>query len=161
VYIADVDIVELTTWSQWNSIILNQTAKESKALNHKDLMFTIWNAIAAHSCQNFFIDFQLLYRYKVYFHSWYWYWMLDLLTYLFTVLRPAQEFFHWYGDVAIVGEGLQNFGLGSVLRASEQGGIFIVLHLPWYRTSVFLVSSKGPPHSVASCDTRGGVEDLF
>jgi hypothetical protein len=29
-----------------------------------------------------------------------------------------------YGDVTIAGEGLQNFGLCSVLRALEQGGIF-------------------------------------
>jgi hypothetical protein len=35
---------------------------------------------------------------------------------IFTVLRPA-------------GEGLQNFGLCSALRAFEQGGIFIVPHL--------------------------------
>jgi hypothetical protein len=55
-------------------------------------MSTIWNAIAAHSCPNFFMDFQLLYRYQVYFYSWYCYWMLDLLTYLFTVLRPIKNF---------------------------------------------------------------------
>jgi hypothetical protein len=29
------------------------------------------------------------------------------------------------------------------------------------RTSVFSVISEGPPHSVASCNTQGGVEDLF
>jgi hypothetical protein len=47
------------------------------------------------------------------------------------------------------------------LRAFEQGGIFIVPHLLWYGTSVFLVSSEGPPHSVASYDTHGDAEDLF
>jgi hypothetical protein len=31
-----------------------------------------------------------------------------------------------YGDVTIAGEGLQNLGLCSALRAFEQGGIFIV-----------------------------------
>jgi hypothetical protein len=36
--------------------------------------------------------------------------------------------FH-YGDVNITGEGLKNLGLRSALRAFEQGGIFIVLHL--------------------------------
>jgi hypothetical protein len=36
-----------------------------------------------------------------------------------------------------------------------------VLHLLWYETSVFPVSSEGPPHSVASYDTQGDVEDLF
>jgi hypothetical protein len=34
-----------------------------------------------------------------------------------------------YGDVIIAGEGLQNFGLCSALRAFDQGGIFIVRHL--------------------------------
>jgi hypothetical protein len=34
-----------------------------------------------------------------------------------------------YGDVTIAGEGLQNLGLRSALRAFEQGGIFIVPHL--------------------------------
>jgi hypothetical protein len=37
--------------------------------------------------------------------------------------------FHLYGDVTIAGEGLQNFGLCSALRAFEQGGISIVPHL--------------------------------
>jgi hypothetical protein len=36
--------------------------------------------------------------------------------------------FH-YGDVTITGEGLQNLGLCSAIRALEQGGIFIVTHL--------------------------------
>jgi hypothetical protein len=87
---------------------------------------------------------------------------------LFTVLRPAQEFFTYmetspflYGDVTIAGEGLQHLGLCSGLRAFEQGGIFIVQHLLWYGTSVFPVSSEGPPHLVASYDTRGDVADLF
>jgi hypothetical protein len=33
------------------------------------------------------------------------------------------------GDVTIAGEGLQNLGLCSALRAFEQGEIFIVPHL--------------------------------
>jgi hypothetical protein len=36
---------------------------------------------------------------------------------------------HLYGEVTIAGEGLQNLGLCSVLRAYEQGGIFIMPHL--------------------------------
>jgi hypothetical protein len=32
-------------------------------------------------------------------------------------------------SLTIAGEGLQNFDLCSALRAFEQGGIFIVLHL--------------------------------
>jgi hypothetical protein len=68
---------------------------------------------------------------------------------------------HLYGDITIASVGLQNFGLCLALRAFEQGGIFIVPHLLWYGTSVFPVSSKGPPHLVASYDTQGDVEDLF
>ena len=81
-----------------------------------------------------------------------------LIIYGFTSLS---RIFHLYGDVTIAGEGLQNLGLCSALRAFEQGGIFIVPHLLWHGTSVFPVSSEGPPHLVASYDTRGDVEDLF
>jgi hypothetical protein len=42
-------------------------------------------------------------------------------------IRPAQESFN--GDVIIAGEGLQNLGLCSALRAFEQEGIFTVPHL--------------------------------
>jgi hypothetical protein len=48
-----------------------------------------------------------------------------LIDWLFTVLRPSR-IFHLYGDVTIAGEGLQNLGLCSALRAFEQEGIFIV-----------------------------------
>jgi hypothetical protein len=61
--------------------------------------------------------------------------------------------FHSYGNVDIAGEGLQNLGLCSALRAFEQGAIFIVPHLLWHGTSVFPVSSEGPPHSIYSYDT--------
>jgi hypothetical protein len=37
--------------------------------------------------------------------------------------------FHLYGDITIVGEGLQILGLCMVLGAFEQVGIFIVPHL--------------------------------
>jgi hypothetical protein len=69
--------------------------------------------------------------------------------------------FHLYGDVTIAGDGLQNLGLCLVLRAFEQGGIFIVPHLLWHGTSVFPILSEGPPHLVAFYDTRGDVEDIF
>jgi hypothetical protein len=75
---------------------------------------------------------------------------------LFTVLRPAQEFLTY-----MFNSGLQNLGLCSALRAFEQGGIVIVPHLLWHVTSVFPVSSEWPPHWVAFYDTRRGVEDLF
>ena len=81
-----------------------------------------------------------------------------LIIYGFT---SRSRIFHLYGDVATAGEGLQNLGLCSALRAFEQGGIFIVPHLLWHGTSVFPVSSEWPPHSVASYDTQGDVEDLF
>jgi hypothetical protein len=45
-------------------------------------------------------------------------WLID---WLFIVLRPAQELF-LYGDVTVTGEGLQNLGLRSALRAFEQEG---------------------------------------
>jgi hypothetical protein len=69
--------------------------------------------------------------------------------------------FHLYGDVTIASGGLQNLGLCSALRAFEQGGIIIVPHLLWHGTSVFPVSSKGSPHSVASYDTDEDVDYLF
>jgi hypothetical protein len=43
-------------------------------------------------------------------------------------LHPARESFT-HGNFTIAGEGLQNLGLRLVLRAFEQGGVFIVSHL--------------------------------
>jgi hypothetical protein len=68
-----------------------------------------------------------------------------LIIYGFT--SPSR--FHLHEDVTITGEGLQKLGLCSALWTFEQGGIFIVSHLPWHGASVFPVSSEGPPHSVA------------
>jgi hypothetical protein len=97
--------------------------------------------------------------------------MQRLIDWLYTVLRPPQEFFlliwrhyqyRWRaGDITNTGEGLQNLGLCTALRAFEQGGIFIKPHLLRHGGSVFPVSSEGPPHSVASYDTQGDAEDLF
>jgi hypothetical protein len=85
--------------------------------------------------------------------------MIDwLIIYGFT---SRSRIFHLYGDVTNAGEELQNLGLCLVLRAFEQGGIFIVPHMLRHGTSVYPVSSEGPPHLVASYDTRGDVEDLF
>jgi hypothetical protein len=69
--------------------------------------------------------------------------------------------FHLYGDVTIASEGLQNLGLFSALRAFDQGGIFIVPHLLWPGVSFFPVSSKGPPHLIATYDSQGNAEELF
>jgi hypothetical protein len=53
-----------------------------------------------------------------------------LIDYLqFYVPLCGSRIFHLYGDVTIAGEGLQNLGLCSALRAFEQGEIFIVPHL--------------------------------
>jgi hypothetical protein len=85
--------------------------------------------------------------------------MIDwLIIYGFT---SCSRIFHLYGDFTIAGEGLQNLGLCSALKAFEQGGIFIVPHLLWHGTSVFPVSSERPPHLVAFYDTQRDVEDLF
>jgi hypothetical protein len=84
-------------------------------------------------------------------HDW-------LIIYSFT---SRSRIFHLYGDVTIAGEGLRNLGLCTALRTFEEGGIFIVPHMLWHVTSVFPVLSEGPPHSVASYDTHGDVEDLF
>jgi hypothetical protein len=55
--------------------------------------------------------------------------------------KSRSRIFHLYGD----GEGLKNVGICLVLRAFEQGGIFIVPHLLRHGTSVFPISSEGPP----------------
>jgi hypothetical protein len=53
--------------------------------------------------------------------------LIDLLIiYGFT---SRSRIFHSYGDVTIAGEGRQNLGLCSALRAFEQGEIFILPHL--------------------------------
>jgi hypothetical protein len=83
-------------------------------------------------------------------------WLIDYLFF-----TSCSRMFHLHGDVTNAGEGLQNLGLCSALRAFEHWGTFIVPHLLWHVASVFPVSSEGPPHSVASYGTQGGVENLF
>jgi hypothetical protein len=83
-------------------------------------------------------------------------WLIDYLSF-----TSHSRIFHLYGDVTITGEGLHHKGLCSALRVFKRGDIFIVPHLLWHGTSVFLVSSEGPPYSVASYDTQGDVENLF
>jgi hypothetical protein len=48
---------------------------------------------------------------------------------LFLSFPSRSRIFHSYEDITTAGEGLQNLGLCSALRASEQGGIFIMPHL--------------------------------
>jgi hypothetical protein len=69
--------------------------------------------------------------------------MIDWLNiYCFT---SRSRIFHLYEDVTIAGEGLQNLGLCSALRAFEQRGIFIVPHLLWHDTSVFRCHPRTAP----------------
>jgi hypothetical protein len=49
-----------------------------------------------------------------------------LIDYLLFHVTLKNFSFHLYGDVTITGEGLQNLGLCSTLRAIEQEGIFFV-----------------------------------
>ena len=84
---------------------------------------------------------------------------VGLIDYLLFYVPP--RIFHSYGDVTNAGEGLQNLGLCSALRAFEQGGIFFVPHLLWHGASVFPVSSEWPPHLVAFYDTQWDAGDIF
>jgi hypothetical protein len=88
-------------------------------------------------------------------------WLIDWLIDILLLNTSRSRIFHLYGDVTIASERLQNLDLCSALKAFEQGGIFIVPHLLWHETSFFPVSSEGPPHLVASCDTQGDVADLL
>jgi hypothetical protein len=81
------------------------------------------------------------------------------LNYCFT---SRSRIFHLYGDITIAGEGLQNLGLCSALRAFEQGWIFIVPHLLWHGASVFRSHPKDHPIQSPLTTHKGGcVEDLF
>jgi hypothetical protein len=51
-----------------------------------------------------------------------------------------EQFFSYLAAVTITGDRAANFGLCSVLRAFEQGGIFIVPHQLRHRNSVYTVS---------------------
>jgi hypothetical protein len=48
----------------------------------------------------------------------------SMFDWLYTVLRPAQEYFTYMET-----SGLQNLDLCLALRAFKQGGIFVVPHL--------------------------------
>jgi hypothetical protein len=62
---------------------------------------------------------------------------IDRLICCFT---SRSRIFHLYGDVTITGEGLQNLGLCSALKAFKKRGIFIVPHLLRHGASIFPVS---------------------
>jgi hypothetical protein len=93
-------------------------------------------------------------NYKNHLRSNYYDWLIDYLPFYVPLKNISLIWGHhhcWWC------QGLQNLGLCSAPRAFEQGGIFIVPHLLWHGTSVFPVSSEGPPNSVASYDTHGDV----
>jgi hypothetical protein len=46
------------------------------------------------------------------------------------LITSRSRIFHLYADVTITGEGLQNFGLCSALKAFEQEGIFYINYRP-------------------------------
>jgi hypothetical protein len=54
---------------------------------------------------------------------------VSIMIYYLLFYVPLKTISLIYGDVTISGEGLQNLGLCSALRAFEQGGNFIVPHL--------------------------------
>jgi hypothetical protein len=82
-------------------------------------------------------------------------WLIDWLFYVplknFSLIRRGQHY-RWRAA---------KFRLISALRAIEQRRIIIMPHLLWLRASGFPVLSKGLPHSIASYNTQGDVEDLF
>jgi hypothetical protein len=75
----------------------------------------------------------------------YYIWMIDYVRFYV----PLKNF-----SLTIVGEGLQNVGLCSALRAFEQGGIFDRATPTVTRDLVFSSLIRRTAHSVASYDTR-------
>jgi hypothetical protein len=71
--------------------------------------------------------------------------------FLFTVLRPAQEFFLYMETSS----GLQNLGVWSALRAFVKGNVFIVSHLLGHGPSIFPVSDH-PISQFKTCMGFGG-----
>jgi hypothetical protein len=80
-----------------------------------------------------------------------------LVNYCFT---SCSRIFHLYGNVTITGEGLQNLGMLDAQGLWE--GVDLYRATPTVtHTSVFLVSSEGPPHLISSYDLQWDVEDLY
>jgi hypothetical protein len=110
----------------------------------------------------------------------------SLIDWLFTVLRPTQEYFTYMETSPLLVKGCEI--LAYARRSgplNRDSGIFIVPHLLWYGASVFfglirrtaqfsrlLRHTRGcggsiltriltGPHSVASYDMQRSAEDLF
>jgi hypothetical protein len=96
-----------------------------------------------------------------------------LIDWLFTVLRPAQEFFTYIGDVTIAGEGLQNLGLCSLSRKGSlsfhtccnTGPRFFRSHPKDRPIKSPLTTRMGIRRTYSNLDphgiTQGDVDDLF
>jgi hypothetical protein len=72
------------------------------------------------------------------------------------VYSHMSNFFSYLVAVTIVGDRSANLGLCSALRAFEQGRIFIMPHLLWHGTSVYMVSSERPTHM-----SHSGIRTLY
>jgi hypothetical protein len=74
------------------------------------------------------------------------------------------KIFQSYGNVTIAGEGLQNLGLCSAIKAFEQEEIFIMPHQLRHGVLVSPSHSKDRPYLIASYVsnvTQGDAEDLL
>jgi hypothetical protein len=78
---------------------------------------------------------------------------MRLVGYCFT---SRSRIFHLYGDVTIVGEGLQNVCLCSALRALEQGGILAVTRDLGFSGLIRLTTCMGMWRTYSNPDPHGG-----
>jgi hypothetical protein len=69
----------------------------------------------------------------------------EMIHWLFSILRPAWEFWTQMETLNIPGKGLQNLGIYSALRAFGQEEIYIVPHLLWHGASVSQSHPKDRP----------------
>jgi hypothetical protein len=83
-------------------------------------------------------------------------WMVDVLLFYVSL----KDFSHICGDVTIKRRLNVNLCL-ALDQGLEQRVIFIMSLLQWHSASVFPLSFKEPPYSVAFYDIQVDVDDLF
>jgi hypothetical protein len=159
----------------------NVSCTKSSAEDVGELLIDI-NAIVGIFCM--VVLFRKAFHYLIYYRNW----QYVFFTFFYTIIGKGDFFFiclivysrtsNWlinyllfyiqlknflliYEDVTITGEGLSKFR--PMLGAQ---GLWTGRDLYRARPAVtrdlgFTGSSEGPPHSVASYDTQGDVEDLF
>jgi hypothetical protein len=110
------ELLTLTYFQGQRSVITFQLFHLFTTINFLSKNYKVWRAIITLSR---FIDWLIIYGFT-----------------------SRSRIFYLYGDVTIAGEGLQNLDLCSVLRAVEQGGIFIVPHLLRHGTNEHMGSSE-------------------